>query len=60
MTYTYRCTQCKKEFEVEHSMTDDSLHRCPECRGVALKIVTSAAPVFFKGSGFYITDKDKK
>jgi len=57
-TYQYACADCGNEFEVFQSFTEDSLTKCPECKG-EVKKVFSAVGVVFKGSGFYKTDSAK-
>ena len=58
-TYQYACNACSHAFEVVQSFSDDSLTKCPECKGEIRKIY-SAVGVVFKGSGFYKTDSVKK
>ncbi|HEX8827001.1 MAG TPA: FmdB family zinc ribbon protein [Xanthobacteraceae bacterium] len=53
--YDYRCTQCGRVTEVRHGFNDSHDAPCPAC-GAPLKRVFNAAPVLFKGSGFYVTD----
>ncbi len=57
--YDYRCTACGKVTEVRHGFDESYDGRCPACNG-ALQRVFNAAPVVFKGSGFYVTDSRKK
>ena len=59
-TYVYRCTKCKHEFELFHSIKDDSPKRCPKCRGKAVRVPAGGAGLLFRGSGFYITDYRSK
>lgn len=58
-TYSYRCTECGKAFDVQQSFTDDSLTVCPSCSGV-LRKVFSPVGVSFTGSGFYRNDSRPK
>src|SRR5262245_60051303 len=55
-TYVYRCRKCKHRFELFHSIADESVKRCPRCRGKAERVPAGGAGILFKGSGFYITD----
>ena len=55
-TYVYRCRKCKHQFELFHSITDDSPKRCPRCKSRAVRVPSAGAGLLFKGSGFYITD----
>ena len=55
-TYVYRCKKCKHRFELFHSITDESVKRCPRCNGKAERVPAAGAGIIFKGSGFYITD----
>jgi len=53
--YDYACTRCGRIHEVRHGF--DETHEAPcEACGAPLRRVFSAAPVLFKGSGFYVTD----
>ena len=54
-TYAYRCTK-GHEFELFHSIKDDTPKRCPKCKSKAVRIPAGGAGLLFKGSGFYITD----
>jgi len=40
-------------------MSDDPIKKCPECGKQVRRLVSGGAGVIFKGSGFYVTDKDK-
>lgn len=54
-TYSYRCTECERAFDIVQSFTDDTLTVCPTC-GSMLRKVFSPVGVSFTGSGFYRTD----
>ena len=54
-TYSYRCTECDRAFDIVQAFTDDTLTVCPTCGG-ALRKVFSPVGVSFNGSGFYRTD----
>jgi len=56
-TYSYKCTKCAHEFDVQQSITDDAIATCPECEGKLQKVFGKVG-VTFKGTGFYRTDKD--
>ena len=55
-TYDYRCRKCGHQFELFHSIKDETPKRCPKCKGRAQRVPSSGAGLLFKGSGFYITD----
>lgn len=55
-TYLYRCRKCGHEFELFHSIKDETPKRCPKCRSRADRVPAGGAGLLFKGSGFYITD----
>ena len=60
-TYEYKCTICDGRFEIEQSITEDSLTRLAGCgdsedREHHLKKVFSAIGIAFKGDGFYRND----
>ena len=54
-TYSYKCKNCEHAFNVQQSITDEALTKCPECGG-ELRKVFGQVGVTFKGSGFYRTD----
>lgn len=56
--YDYKCQQCGKVAEVRHGFDDRYEEPCPACGG-AMQRVFSAAPIVFKGSGYYVTDSRK-
>jgi putative FmdB family regulatory protein len=56
-TYDYRCSACKKTFEIFHSMTEKPRTTCPECGKKTLeRQLGTGGAIIFKGSGFYQTD----
>jgi len=55
-TYDYRCRKCGHVFEMFHSIKDDTIKRCPKCKGRADRLISAGAGILFKGSGFYATD----
>jgi len=57
-TYVYRCKK-GHEFELFHSISDESRKRCPKCRSGAVRVPAGGSGLLFKGSGFYITDYGK-
>ena len=56
--YEYECGSCHHRFEKKQSFHDEPKAVCPRCKRKA-KRVFHAAPVIFKGSGFYVTDHRK-
>jgi len=62
MKYDYRCDKCGEVFEVESLIRELGYDTpCPKCKSLKVhRIITQAPQVQFKGSGFYINDKDKK
>lgn len=54
-TYEYRCVN-GHAFEKFQRMSDAPVDTCPECGGVAERLLSPGAGLLFKGSGFYITD----
>ena len=58
-TYEYECKSCGHGFEVFQSMSDPPLKDCPECGKEIRRLIFGGTGVIFKGSGFYITDKNK-
>jgi len=59
-TYEYECKKCGHRFEVFQSMSDEPVKKCPECGKEVRRLVSGGVGVIFKGSGFYVTDKQEK
>jgi len=59
-TYEYECKNCSHRFEVFQSMSDKPIKKCPECGKEVRRLVSGGVGVIFKGSGFYVTDKQEK
>ena len=57
-TYEYRCLDCSHEYEKREGFDAPALQSCPTCGGTARRVL-HAAPIVFKGSGFYVTDNRK-
>ena len=57
-TYEYRCLDCAQEYEKREGFDAPALQQCAKCGGTARRVL-HAAPVVFKGSGFYVTDNRK-
>jgi putative FmdB family regulatory protein len=53
--YDYACTSCGRIHEVRHGFNETYESPCESC-GAPVRRVFNAAPVLFKGSGFYVTD----
>lgn len=53
--YDYACTKCGRTFEVRRGFNETHQDPCAAC-GASVRRVFNAAPVLFKGSGFYVTD----
>lgn len=56
--YDYACTKCGHKVEVRHGFDETYAQACEKC-GAEMRRVFNAAPVLFKGSGFYVTDSRK-
>ncbi len=56
--YEYRCLDCSHEYEKREGFDAPALQECPTCGGTARRVI-HAAPIVFKGSGFYVTDNRK-
>ena len=58
-TYEYECKSCKHSFEAFQSMSDAPLSECPQCKKELRRLINGGSGIIFKGSGFYVTDKNK-
>jgi putative FmdB family regulatory protein len=54
-TYEYECESCHNRFEVKQGFHDKPGAACPKCKKKSRRVF-HAAPIIFKGSGFYVTD----
>lgn len=59
-TYEYKCLSCGQNFEAFQKMSEAPLDACIECKGSVRRVVSGGTGLIFKGSGFYITDYNKK
>ena len=55
-TYRYECPRCDAVHEIYHSISDDSVQKCPDCGGELKRQVGGAGGVILRGSGFHNTD----
>lgn len=56
--YEYRCQMCSVRFERIERPSAIQDGRCPECGGVAHRLIGAPA-LQFKGSGWYVNDYGK-
>lgn len=54
MKYIYKCNNCQEQKEIEHSMMDEPVIECEQCREIMRRVI-QPVPVKFKGAGFYVT-----
>ena len=60
-TYQYRCKECGYLFEKFSTITSYKKEvSCPVCHGKAKLKISGGSGIIFKGSGFYITDYQRK
>jgi len=53
--YEYKCPSCGHIAEIRHGFDESQERACSVC-GSPMARVFSAAPIVFKGAGFYVTD----
>jgi putative FmdB family regulatory protein len=53
------CANCGEK-EIQQSILDHRLDKCPDCNTTKFKKVICPANVSFKGTGFYSTDSKGK
>jgi len=58
--YEYVCKECGHKFTKRQSIKNDSLPKCPQCKGDVKKIISGGTGFILKGSGFYATDYKNK
>ena len=59
-TYGYECKSCKHSFDIFQSMKDEPLKICPKCGKELRRLINGGGAIIFKGSGFYVNDKNGK
>ena len=57
-TYEYQCSKCSNNYDKKEGFDAPAQQKCPKCGGKAQRVI-QAAPIVFKGSGFYKTDSRK-
>jgi putative FmdB family regulatory protein len=58
-TYEYECKSCGHTFDVFQNMSDEPVKVCPQCGKEVRRLIKGGTGIIFKGSGFYVTDKNK-
>lgn len=58
--YEYECRACGHRFERIQTYSAPLVRKCPQCRKSKVKKLLSAPAVQFKGTGWYITDYQRK
>lgn len=58
--YEYECQACHHRFERIQQFSDPLVKKCPKCGKKKVKKLLSSPAIQFKGSGFYITDYQRK
>lgn len=54
LTYEYICRACSKQFEIQQSIKDDPITKCPTCgRNLLKRLIASAGQFYLKGDGWY-------
>ena len=58
--YEYECQACHHRFEQIQKFSDPLVRKCPKCGRKKVQKLLSPPAVQFKGSGWYITDYQRK
>lgn len=58
--YEYECQACQHRFEQIQKFSDPLVRKCPKCGRKKVEKLLSSPAVQFKGSGWYITDYQRK
>ena len=56
--YEYQCQKCGT-FEITQRITENSLTKCPTCKGKVKKLISNTS-FQLKGTGWYVTDYARK
>ncbi len=58
--YEYECQACHHRFEQIQRYSDPLVKKCPVCGKKKVKKLLSSPAIQFKGTGWYITDYQRK
>ena len=58
--YEYECQACHHRFEQIQRFSDPLVKKCPACGKNRVKKLLSSPAIQFKGTGWYITDYQRK
>jgi len=58
--YEYECKACHHRFEQIQKFSDPLVRKCPKCGKKKVEKLLSSPAVQFKGTGWYITDYQRK
>ena len=58
--YEYECQACHHRFEKIQRFSDPLVKKCPACGKNKVKKLLSSPAIQFKGTGWYITDYQRK
>ena len=58
--YEYECQACHHRFEQIQKYSDPLVKKCPHCGRKKVKKLPSSPAIQFKGTGWYITDYQRK
>ena len=58
--YEYECQACHHRFEQIQRYSDPLVKKCPACGRKKVKKLLSSPAIQFKGTGWYITDYQRK
>lgn len=59
-TYNYYCKDCDSHFSYFQKMSESAISQCEKCSGKLKRVITGGTGLIFKGTGFYLTDYNKK
>ena len=59
-TYNYYCNDCDTHYSYFQKMSESPLSACEKCSGKLKRVITGGTGLIFKGTGFYLTDYNKK
>ena len=60
-SYNYKCLCCENGFVVFQNINDKHLSNCKICKSTQIeRLISAGSGLIFKGSGFYLTDYNRK
>ncbi len=58
-TYEYECKECGYRFEMEQSITDEPIDKCPKCGSTVKRLISGGMGFILEGSRTHTPRRDR-